>query len=919
MLARTASRFLFDERGRKQLETDDWETIYPSAPSAARALKTYVARKHLQVTETKKQLLARKKAPKHWSDLAPHSATSVLASQIEHLVQLEMLLTRVVNMCRELGDERNVSTASGGVSSPLGGDEPSALTSTSALSQHNLSEGYNNTAGTTSSGFKDSSAMFSNSSALSLSNIMLSMFATSPTLVALLRQVVATEEDLQRREAFSRLADWQQGDTLLMDSSAMAASMRNFSPLRQGRAAKQQAALQLFVRDVTDATSFIGRRMCAIRGAVDAWLWEGFDGEAIAERLSNFVDEIVSDVRNFDQQLTDEEAAEHRRSVAGGSLESLEGLPDEVLIAAVEDELYCYDGMYKVLRESLKVTEDDAVLNAQIIHLRGATQGSLHVPELFQYRAPADIGVSAASVVPYAKSIAALKMIQLYRTPTRKLLVIKAASKQLLEEMKTAAIANGAKEEKLIVGGDDFIPMFVYITVKSGLPDLASEVLYLRHCMPRSLRHGELGYYSTTLEFACEFIKNIASAAHTTTTTQQQPSTQSPMLQSMTSTTAGDLLNGSQLECGSRPAYLALPDAILAHRWVSTRVVSFYNNRVEDASDSVLCGGLAVNEAMLTRRHRLLAVACVSSAPSDSSFASTGEESSDAAAPTSPSGDFVHGGCRVQVLLVDISSLSSTQWSFVTESLASQGSLVVLREALTSTKGLRVLVPVAVVPAERSNPNTTWTVPATSPKEVRDTFQWIEAYTEQLRIRRFSETLNPIQVALAQLGDNKWPILAPPALLAASNTNNTLVIVRVQQMLALFWALAPSDVDGCCCEETILGVEALQKQFHPALPQQQREKGPSPHQQQQQHVPLDQLFLSLHRTLEGAIRELQQKNLLPPAAVSTTAVVGVSLEDVMQAVRAFQLSQSSIMHGGGSSLIASGKLTGSTLARLLAK
>ena len=61
----------------------------------------------------------------------------------------------------------------------------------------------------------------------------------------------------------------------------------------------------------------------------------------------------------------------------------------------------------------------------------------------------------------------------------------------------------------LVMGADDFLPLFIYVLVQTGLEAVEVEVEFLWGLLAPSLLSGEGGYYLTTLSSAVHVIKGF--------------------------------------------------------------------------------------------------------------------------------------------------------------------------------------------------------------------------------------------------------------------------------------------------------------------------------------------------------------------------------------------------------------------------
>ena len=56
---------------------------------------------------------------------------------------------------------------------------------------------------------------------------------------------------------------------------------------------------------------------------------------------------------------------------------------------------------------------------------------------------------------------------------------------------------------------DEFMDVWVYVVLKSRIPNLASTVAFLRRYSNPNLSFSEAGYYLASVEFACQFLRQL--------------------------------------------------------------------------------------------------------------------------------------------------------------------------------------------------------------------------------------------------------------------------------------------------------------------------------------------------------------------------------------------------------------------------
>ena len=93
-----------------------------------------------------------------------------------------------------------------------------------------------------------------------------------------------------------------------------------------------------------------------------------------------------------------------------------------------------------------------------------------------------------------------------YTLPCDRLDVLLAAAR----EVPIIFAAEHGGEE--VLGGDDFLPIFVYVVVQAGIPDLRYLQTVLSALCDPDKRLSETGYYVATFEAAVEHVRALPLA-----------------------------------------------------------------------------------------------------------------------------------------------------------------------------------------------------------------------------------------------------------------------------------------------------------------------------------------------------------------------------------------------------------------------
>lgn len=76
--------------------------------------------------------------------------------------------------------------------------------------------------------------------------------------------------------------------------------------------------------------------------------------------------------------------------------------------------------------------------------------------------------------------------------------------------------SNSGRGGGLALGADDFLPLFVWVLVQSGMVAAEIEAEYMWGLLHPSLLSGEGGYYLTTLSSAVHVLKNFRACSEET-------------------------------------------------------------------------------------------------------------------------------------------------------------------------------------------------------------------------------------------------------------------------------------------------------------------------------------------------------------------------------------------------------------------
>jgi hypothetical protein len=175
-------------------------------------------------------------------------------------------------------------------------------------------------------------------------------------------------------------------------------------------------------------------------------------------------------------------------------LEELDLLLRAAVRRQVEAEVFV--PLSSVLDESLRrdLDEEETMLRASCAAARLKTQAAL------------GIAPEHASPSKWEAAVYRLATVGSYTLPCDRLDVLLAAAR----EVPVVFAAEHKGEE--VLGGDDFLPIFVYVVVQAGIPDLKFLQTVLSALCDPDKRLSETGYYVATFEAAVEHIRELPLA-----------------------------------------------------------------------------------------------------------------------------------------------------------------------------------------------------------------------------------------------------------------------------------------------------------------------------------------------------------------------------------------------------------------------
>ena len=103
-----------------------------------------------------------------------------------------------------------------------------------------------------------------------------------------------------------------------------------------------------------------------------------------------------------------------------------------------------------------------------------------------------------------------LRKMNSYRTPSEKVECIVKCAAVIFSSLNLARGKDGKNDDQ-IAGADDFLPMFIYVVLKSDVPKLVSNCEFISSFHNPSRLLSKNGYCFVNLQSAIEFILNVDS------------------------------------------------------------------------------------------------------------------------------------------------------------------------------------------------------------------------------------------------------------------------------------------------------------------------------------------------------------------------------------------------------------------------
>ncbi len=165
----------------------------------------------------------------------------------------------------------------------------------------------------------------------------------------------------------------------------------------------------------------------------------------------------------------------------------------ELVELAVEE--FIFPNIYQRCMDQVADAAADAQLRAQCQRFAGkVTQSELFIERVFQ----------SAELVPFAAPIALLRTLSGRFTPSTKLIAIYSAAQSVISTLAKQSL------NALVIGADDFLPIWIYAVLNADISLLASNIAFIRRFASPDVLQTELGYYFSSLELAAEVVRTLS-------------------------------------------------------------------------------------------------------------------------------------------------------------------------------------------------------------------------------------------------------------------------------------------------------------------------------------------------------------------------------------------------------------------------
>jgi len=235
---------------------------------------------------------------------------------------------------------------------------------------------------------------------------------------------------------------------------------------------------------------------------LDSWIkkYRRKKRQSVAEFTDKECDEACSEITSFIENLKQSLDTYYR------GLLDFSPNTNHYCHMAIEDRIFSRisDDILPMFRSRYK--QDDEKYQRTLNDLRNVSAAHLGIPKLFWLLPEGDEGESI--LPPYTKAINALQQIAQHCTPTSKINCLI----QTADAIVSCVLAHwkGKKNpSELVIGGDEFLPIFTFICIRAAIPNLSSESALMQAFISEISAISQGGYLLVTLQTCLAFMSKL--------------------------------------------------------------------------------------------------------------------------------------------------------------------------------------------------------------------------------------------------------------------------------------------------------------------------------------------------------------------------------------------------------------------------
>ena len=174
-----------------------------------------------------------------------------------------------------------------------------------------------------------------------------------------------------------------------------------------------------------------------------------------------------------------------------------------------------YDGMMQLIHA--KVSAEDEVCNQKMKEYMTMNPAHLGIPRDYWLIEMSDSQTSPEgrvwSMPPYYLAIQTFKELSSLKMPEAKLKCVVKSARDLVKSVASFHSFFGRNPDKYPVGGDELLPIFTYIVIRSGVKNLISETTFMELFVSDDQARGEMGYILATLQTVIAFLSCLDNSS----------------------------------------------------------------------------------------------------------------------------------------------------------------------------------------------------------------------------------------------------------------------------------------------------------------------------------------------------------------------------------------------------------------------